>query len=150
MVFPIGHVNELVLEVADLAAAERFYTEVLEMPVIDRWPAPREAVWVLAGNTRIGLWSPQVGIARGQGGTRVHYALSVSSTDYDDVVARIREHGARVDEVVFGDDAARSAYVADPDYNVVEFWTWDVTTGSPGAPTRATRGTFGLENVPAL
>jgi catechol 2,3-dioxygenase-like lactoylglutathione lyase family enzyme len=60
-------VNELVLEVADLDRAERFYSEMLGFPVVERWEH-REAVWVLAGATRIGLWKPQVGIAGGRGG----------------------------------------------------------------------------------
>lgn len=42
---------------------------------------------------------------------------------------------------------ARSAYVADPDLNVVGFWTWDVTKGSSGHPEAATVATFGLEGV---
>lgn len=138
-------VNELVLEVADLAAAERFYTEVLGFPVIDRWEAPREAVWVLAGGTRIGLWSPNMGIARARGGVHVHYALSVGAEEYDAVVAELRSRGAHVDEVEFGDRAARSAYVADPDHNIVEFWTWDVTRGgSPGIPRAVTEGVYGV------
>lgn len=65
MTVPVAGVNELVLEVSDLGAAEQFYAEDLGFPVTGRWDAPREAVWVLAGVTRIGLWLPQTGIARG-------------------------------------------------------------------------------------
>ncbi|CAM00777.1 catechol 2,3-dioxygenase-like lactoylglutathione lyase family enzyme [Saccharopolyspora erythraea NRRL 2338] len=141
-------VNELVLEVADLEAAERFYTEVLGFPVIDRWEGEvfrgREAVWVLAGGTRIGLWKPALGISRARGGVHVHYALSVAAEDYDAVVEGVRSRGGVVDEVEFGPGNARSAYVADPDHNVVEFWTWDVTQGSPGAPRAVTDGVYGL------
>ena len=55
-------VSELVLEVADLEAAERFYADVLGLPVVERWP-DREAIWVMAGDrTRIGLWRPQGGV----------------------------------------------------------------------------------------
>ena len=60
---PVMGVNELVLEVVDLEAAENFYAGVLGLPVVERWP-DRGAFWVMAGErTRIGLWSPQVGIA---------------------------------------------------------------------------------------
>jgi catechol 2,3-dioxygenase-like lactoylglutathione lyase family enzyme len=145
MAFPMNGVNELVLEVTDLDASERFYTEVLEMPVIDRWGPPRDAVWVLAGHrTRIGLWTPQVGIAKGRGGIHVHYAISVPDDEYDQAVAQVRGHGVRVDEVVFGDGQARSAYVHDPDGNVVELWTWDVARGSAGAPRAVTEGVYSL------
>jgi catechol 2,3-dioxygenase-like lactoylglutathione lyase family enzyme len=150
MPLPYACVNELVLEVTDLAAAEEFYTTVLDMPVIDRWDPPREATWVLAGATRIGLWTPQMGISRGRGGLRVHYALSVDESGYDQVVAHVRSHGHQVDEVEWADGAARSAYVTDPDANVVEFWTWDVARGSAGPATAATAGTYALSGLPPM
>jgi catechol 2,3-dioxygenase-like lactoylglutathione lyase family enzyme len=118
-------VNELVLEVVDLGASERFYAGLLGLPVVERWPG-REAVWVMAGDrTRIGLWRPQVGVAGGRGGIHVHFALHIAEEDYDAAVARLRERGAEVQERHF-EGAGRSAYVTDPDGNVMELWTWDV------------------------
>jgi catechol 2,3-dioxygenase-like lactoylglutathione lyase family enzyme len=35
--------HELVLEVADLDAAERFYRDVLGLRVVDRWSGERDA-----------------------------------------------------------------------------------------------------------
>ncbi|WP_223839419.1 VOC family protein [Saccharopolyspora pogona] len=58
-------VNELVLEVADLAASEPFYTEVLGFLAIETWEGERwrnrETVWVpvapgSAGGSR--RWAP--------------------------------------------------------------------------------------------
>jgi catechol-2,3-dioxygenase len=123
----VSGVSELVLEVVDLDAAERFYGEVLGLPVVERWP-DREAIWVMAGDrTRIGLWRPQVGIAGGRGGVHVHYAMHISDTDYDTALARLREHGYEPEERRFGTyEASRALYVTDPDGNVVELWTWDV------------------------
>lgn len=123
---PTG-VNELVLEVVDLERALAFYTEVLGLPLVERWER-REAAWVMAGErTRIGLWRPQVGIAGGRGGVHVHYALHVGEDAYDALVARIRAHGHEVEERVFaGYDSSRAAFVTDPDGHVVELWTWDV------------------------
>ena len=119
---PVTGINELVLEVADIDAAARFYTEVLGLPVQAR---SEERVWVLAGEgTRIGLWTPQVGIAGGQGGTHVHYALHIAEKDYDAAVARLRERGHEPHEEDF-EENGRAAYVEDPDGNVVELWTWD-------------------------
>src|ERR671938_1964944 len=93
MTLGVTGVNELVLEVLDLERAERFYSGVLGLPVVERW-THREAVWVMAGTrTRIGLWRPQVGIAGGRGGVHVHYALHVDEAGYDAAVARLREHG---------------------------------------------------------
>jgi catechol 2,3-dioxygenase-like lactoylglutathione lyase family enzyme len=124
---PVTGVNELVLEVADLAAAERFYAEVLGLPVVERWEQ-REAVWVMAGDrTRIGLWRPQVGLAGGRGGVHVHYAMHVAPDAFDGAVERLREHGLEPELHDFGlYDDSRAAYVSDPDGNVVELWTWDV------------------------
>jgi catechol 2,3-dioxygenase-like lactoylglutathione lyase family enzyme len=118
---PVTGINELVLEVADLEAAARFYTEVLGLPVQAR---SDERVWVLVGDgTRIGLWTPQVGIAGGQGGAHVHYAMHVGESDYDAAVKRLREQGLDPHEEDF-EENGRAAYVTDPDGNVVELWTW--------------------------
>ena len=118
-------VSELVLEVSDLEASERFYGELLGLPVVERWE-DREAVWVMAGDrTRIGLWRPQVGLAGGRGGAHVHFAMHIDPADYDGAVALLRERGADVEEIAFGSHS-RAAYVHDPDGHVVELWTWDV------------------------
>lgn len=124
---PVTGVNELVLEVVDLAAAERFYAEVLGLPVVERWE-DREAVWLMAGDrTRIGLWRPQVGLAGGRGGVHVHYAMHVAADAFDGAVERLRDHGQEVEVHAFGGyDESSAAYVSDPDGNVVELWTWDV------------------------
>jgi SAM-dependent methyltransferase len=127
---PVTGVNELVLEVEDLAAAERFYAGVLGLPVVERW-AKREAIWVMAGDrTRIGLWRPQVGVAGGCGGIHVHFALHLADRDFDDVVARLRDAG--LDPYVQERRrSSKSAYVDDPDGNCVELWTEDVARYLP-------------------
>jgi len=124
---PVKGVSELVLEVLDLDEAERFYAEVLGFPVVERWPE-REAVWVMAGDrTRVGLWRPQVGLAKGRGGVHVHYALQIDESDFDSALKRLRDKGYEPEIVSFDDDQrGRAFYVTDPDGNVVEFWTWDV------------------------
>jgi catechol-2,3-dioxygenase len=129
---PVTGVSELVLEVVDLAAAETFYAGALGLPVVERWP-DREAIWVMAGDrTRIGLWRPQVGRARGRGGIHVHYAMHLPEEHYDDAVTRLRAHGLHVEEHTFASYAhSRAAYADDPDGNVVELWTWDVANHLP-------------------
>jgi catechol 2,3-dioxygenase-like lactoylglutathione lyase family enzyme len=127
MTLGVTGVSELVLEVSDLERAERFYADVLGLPVVERWE-DREAVWLMAGDrTRIGLWTPQVGLAGGRGGAHVHYAMHVPSERYDAAVATLRERGQEVEEHAFpAYQDSRAAYVTDPDGNVVEIWTWDV------------------------
>jgi catechol 2,3-dioxygenase-like lactoylglutathione lyase family enzyme len=122
---PAG-VSELVLEVSDLPRSEAFYADQLGLPVVERWPH-RDAIWVLAGMTRIGLWRPQVGLAGGRGGLHVHFAMHIAPEDYEDAVAPLRERPEFLDETRFpGADDSRAAYLRDPDGNVVELWTWDV------------------------
>ncbi len=125
MGIPVTGVSELVLEVADVEASERFYSEVLGLPVVDRWP-DRGAVWVMAGDrTRIGLWKPQVGLFGSRGGRHVHFAMHIADGDYEAAVGRLRSLGQEVEETAFK-GAGRAAYVNDPDGNLVELWTWDV------------------------
>ena len=128
---PVGGVSELVLEVVDLAAAETFYAGAFGFPVVER-SAGR--IWLMAGTlTRIGLWRPQLGIARGRGGLHVHYAMHIDDKDFDRAVARLRKHGYDPEVVSFDDDdRGRSLYVTDPDGNVVECWTWEVKSHLAG------------------
>jgi catechol 2,3-dioxygenase-like lactoylglutathione lyase family enzyme len=122
---PVTGVSELVLEVADLEAAEAFYAGVLGLPVVERWPA-REAFWVMAGDrTRIGLWRPQVGLAGGQPGAHVHFAMHLAEEHMEAARARLREHGYEPEEILF-EGAGRSLYLTDPDGHVVELWSWNV------------------------
>ena len=94
-------VSELVLEVVDLEASERFYSDVLGLPVVERWP-DREAIWVMAGErTRIGLWRPQVGLFGGRGGIHVHFAMHIPAERYDAAVAHMRDKGQEVVEHEF-------------------------------------------------
>ncbi len=124
-------VSELVLQVTDLDRAERFYTETLGLPVVERWPH-RDAVWVLAGRTRIGLWKPQVGLegSRGRRARPLRDAVAPSRTSTLRVDA-MRGHGHEVPVHEFGPLAdgaprTRAAYVHDPDGHLVEFWTADM------------------------
>jgi len=138
MTIPVTGVSELVLEVDDLRAAERFYSGVLGLPVVERW-AERKAIWVMAGDrTRIGLWRPQVGIAGGRGGEHVHFALQVADDAFDAAVARLRDAG--LDPYVQDRRRdSRSVYVDDPDGNCVELWTKDVADYLPHFDREAAR-----------
>jgi catechol 2,3-dioxygenase-like lactoylglutathione lyase family enzyme len=127
---PVAGVSELVLEVSDLEHAERFYAGTLGLPVVERWPH-RDAFWVLAGATRIGLWMPQVGLEGSRGGTHVHFALQIPPETFDERVAALRAagHDAPVHQfgpLGSGDRPSRSVYVNDPDGHLVEFWTADM------------------------
>jgi glyoxylase I family protein len=127
---------EMTLEVSDLAASERFYYDVIGLPVAERWTDERPAVWLALGREGfLGLWPPESGgavaIHGGRGGRHVHFALRVPMGTLDAVVARLESLGYSVESHDFG-AGNRAVYLDDPDGNVVELTErttlWD---GSP-------------------
>src|ERR1700753_3775510 len=101
MSIPVTGSRDLVWEVVALEAAEAFYHGILGLPVVDRWP-DREAIWVMAGErTRIGLWRPQVGLARGRGGIHVHFAMHLADEHYEDAVERLLASGLQIQQHTF-------------------------------------------------
>lgn len=128
---------EMVLEVADLAASERFYVDVLGLPVADRWGADRPAVFLTLGREAfLGLWPRETGGERaihgGRGGAHVHFALRVAAGTLGAVQARLVAHGIAVEDGWTFRPGDHAIYCDDPDGNVVELTEratlWD---GSP-------------------
>lgn len=137
---PTG-MHELVLEVADLAVAERFYREVIGLAEVTRWSGDREAVWFDAGDgIALGLWTQATGgekaIHGGRGGAHVHFALRIPHDSIDDWQARLEATGAPVTRFDF-DNGNRSVYIDDPDGNCVELM--DAVVDWSGRPLSATR-----------
>jgi catechol-2,3-dioxygenase len=119
---------ELVLEVADLAAAEHFYRDVLGLEFVERWGDDRPAVWFgLGGEAFLGLWSVAAGgekaIHHGRGGSHVHYAIRLRRGTLSAMEERLASLGYEVEHFDFG-NGNHSIYVDDPDGNVVEFAEW--------------------------
>lgn len=123
---------ELVLEVADLERSVAFYRDVLGCREVERWPAPRAAVWVGVGKHAVlGLWppgsgGPGVGIAGSRGGTHVHFAVYVERGTIDQWVRKLSDAGVAFEGPVQFGGANRSLFVSDPDGNVVELGDWSV------------------------
>ena len=127
---------ELTLEVADLAASERFYREAIGLPVAARWSDERPAVWLALGREGyLGLWPPETGgaaaIHGGRGGSHVHFALRLPLGSIDAVKARLAALGHATEEHNFG-RGNRAIYLTDPDGNVLELT--ERTTLWDGAP----------------
>ena len=135
-------ISELVLEVSDLESARRFYRDVLGFEETLYGEGREGRYWYLVGETaRLGLWSPQVGLAGGRGGAHVHFAFHVADDEIDALLERLRTAGAEVEgPVQLG--PGRALYVTDPDGNVVEFWSQDMTAYAAGAREGGGPGTF--------
>ena len=139
---PVTGISELVLEVSDLEAARRFYRDLLGFEETLYGEGREGRYWYLIGNSaRLGLWTPQIGLAGGRGGTHVHFAFHVDDAEVDRIEERIRARGAEVEgPVQLG--PGRAIYVTDPDGNVVEFWSQDMGDYASEARTGGAPGTF--------
>ena len=139
---PVSGISELVLEVSDLEAARRFYRDVLGFEETLYGEGREGRYWYLVGETaRLGLWTEQVGLAGGRGGAHVHFAFQVADAEVDRIQERIEQAGAEVEgPIQLG--PGRAIYVTDPDGNVVEFWSQDMSDYTSGARAGGAAGTF--------
>ena len=139
-------ISELVLEVSDLEAARTFYRDVLGFEETLYGEGREGRYWYLIGDTaRLGLWTEQVGLAGGRGGAHVHYAFHVEDEEIERIQRRLEQRGAETEgPMQLG--PGRALYVTDPDGNVVEFWSQDMSSytaqaragGPPGTLPRPT------------
>jgi catechol-2,3-dioxygenase len=139
---PVTGISELVLEVSDLDAARQFYGETLGFEETRYGEGRDDRRWYLIGDSaRLGIWTPQVGLAGGRGGAHVHYAFHLEREQLDPLLERLRSQGVEIEgPIQLGADSA--IYVTDPDGNVVEFWTQDMSAYSAGARAGGEPGTF--------
>ena len=139
---PVSGISELVLEVSDLDAARHFYRDLLGFEETLYGEGRDDRLWYLIGSSaRLGLWTPQVGLAGGRGGAHVHFAFQLPREGLDPLLERLRAAGVEVEgPIQLGAD--RAIYVTDPDGNVVEFWTQDMAQYSAGARAGGEAGTF--------
>jgi catechol-2,3-dioxygenase len=139
---PVIGISELVLEVSDLEAARRFYRDLLGFEETLYGEGRDDRLWYLIGSSaRLGLWTPQVGLAGGRGGAHVHFAFQLDREALDPLLERLRAAGVEVEgPIQLGAD--RAIYVTDPDGNVVEFWTQDMAAYCAGARQGGGPGTF--------
>jgi catechol 2,3-dioxygenase-like lactoylglutathione lyase family enzyme len=142
-------ISELVLEVTDLEAARHFYRDVLGFEETLYGEGREGRYWYLIGETaRLGVWTPQVGLAGGRGGAHVHFAFHVEDPEIESLLERIDAAGAEVEgPIQLG--PGRAIYVTDPDGNVVEFWSQDMAAYTRGARAGGEPGTFRPAESPA-
>ena len=137
---------ELVLEVADLAASERFYAGDLGLAVVERLEGDRPAVWLgLGGEGFLGLWPPETGgekaIHGARGGAHVHLAIRVPSGTLPAMEVRLNARGHEVAGGWTFGPGDHAIYLNDPDGNVVELTEratlWGGTPSSKHVDARA-------------
>jgi catechol 2,3-dioxygenase-like lactoylglutathione lyase family enzyme len=139
-------ISELVLEVSDLEAARTFYRDQLGFEETLYGEGRDGRYWYLIGATaRLGLWTPQVGLAGGRGGAHVHFAFNVSDEEIDRLERRLERRGVETEgPIQLG--PGRALYVTDPDDNVVEFWSQDMADYTSQARAGGAPGTFDKES----
>lgn len=107
-------VHHVSLNVADVAAAVRFYRDVLGLREIPRPDFGFPGAWLEAGSAQIHLMEVEEHRApEGQ-----HFALRVA--DIDRAVAELREKGVEVSPPAAIPGAGRQAFLRDPSGNLVE------------------------------
>jgi catechol-2,3-dioxygenase len=138
----ISGISELVLEVSDLDAARAFYRDLLGLEETLYGEGRDGRYWYLVGDSaRLGLWTPQTGLAGGRGGAHVHFAFNLGEEALEDMIGRLREREAEFEgPIQLG--PGRAIYLTDPDGNVVEFWTQDMGAYAAGARGGGGPGTF--------
>jgi catechol 2,3-dioxygenase-like lactoylglutathione lyase family enzyme len=130
---PVAGISELVLEVTDLDASRAFYRDLLGFEETLYGEGREGRYWYLIGDSaRLGLWTPQTGLAGGRGGAHVHFAFSIADADLDALHQRLLAVGAETEgPIQLG--PGRAIYVTDPDGNAVEFWSQSMAEYTRGA-----------------
>jgi catechol 2,3-dioxygenase-like lactoylglutathione lyase family enzyme len=123
-------VLETCLYVDDLAAAERFYGDILGLVLVSR-KADRH-LFFRCGSTMLLLFDPAASAslpadvpthgARGPG----HVAFAVSRDEIDPWTTRLEERGIAIEQQLNWPNGGRSIYFRDPAGNSLEFATRDL------------------------
>jgi catechol-2,3-dioxygenase len=117
---PVSGFAELTLEVRDREALERFYVDVVGLPLLAR---EDDRTWLSAGHrARLGLWLPGEKEFGDEGGRHVHFAFSAAPGGLDVLRDRLDAAGVGLRGPLEHPGGDRSVYFEDPEGNVVEVW----------------------------
>ena len=114
---------ETVLYASDLAAAEKFYRDVLGLEFLERWNA---AVALRCGEAVLLVFDPKLAGAPGRKvpshGTDGpgHVAFAMREEELDSWRTRLEESGVEIEREVEWKEGGRSIYFRDPAGNSVE------------------------------
>ena len=107
-------VHHVSLNVADVAAARRFYVEVLGLEEIPRPAFPFPGAWLRSGGQELHLIA-QEGHQAPEG---QHFAFRVA--DVDAAAAELAARGVKVGGPIDVPGAGRQAFLRDPSGNLIE------------------------------
>lgn len=131
MAIKVHGVSELTLQVRDLAASERWYTENLELPVTGR-DEENGFVWLKAGEwTRLGLWLPGEREFGDEPGAHVHFAMRVERDEVAEIAATLRAKGLAVEGPVHHPGKDTSVYIKDLDGHLIEYFDYEPEQDTP-------------------
>lgn len=119
------------IAVKNLDRAEKFYTELLGFEKVGR---TERIVFLRAGSDFFNLTYSENPITRNAGNRHeIHSAFRVTPQTYEDTIKRLPEKGVAIfkeEDRQSGVFVGRSAYIRDPDGNVLEFI--DLKRAPPG------------------
>ncbi len=127
----IARVYETVLYADDVAAASPFYTDVLDLRLVDG-PDELAAAFRLDDGGVLLIFDParasQAGrLVPSHGATGAgHVAFAVEQGSLDAWVERLSGHGVEIERTIHWDGRGRSLYVRDPAGNSVELVDGDI------------------------
>lgn len=108
-------VHHVAIQVADVAAAREFYSEVMGLTEIDRPDFPVGGVWFRLGAQELHIGEQDDHAAP----DRQHFAVQVD--DLDAAVSAIESHGVSVRKTgLMFKGAGHQAFVRDPSGNLIE------------------------------
>lgn len=132
---PVG-VYETVLYASDVAAAARFYSEVLGLPLLQK-PDELSAEFRFGDDGVFLVFDPARASAPGRlvpshGATGPgHVAFAVEADSLETFAAELRRRGVEIEREITWDEGGRSLYVRDPAGNSVELVEGEAWPPSP-------------------
>ncbi len=111
---------ELTLQAREPVELASFYRSVFGWPELSR---QRDRIWLACGGrSRLGLWTHGPKEYGDEGGRHVHFALSVTPGQLDELARKLTKMDVDHEGPVEHDGGDRSLYFEDLESNVVEVW----------------------------
>ena len=116
-------IKETCLYVRDLEQIRKFYSEILELPIINY--EPEKHIFFRLGSSVLLCFNPEdsrhkISPPGHYGGGKQHIAFEVPMSDYEKAKAELIAKGIKVIDEVEWKRAVKSFYFEDPEGNILE------------------------------